>query len=242
MSKAHLGFQVREHKPWRMWLGLVLVVILLVIAFLIGRAYQGYELKQLKLVRDTLEARIGELEQRNANLVKKNAQLERIGTVEKDAYNRANQSLVTLQQEILALKEELVFYQGIVSPEQMTLGVNIQSFELKSTSDDALFRYKLVLSKRGKSDKLLKGSFNLTVQGQQNGDSMRAELKELKSEFDKKDANFAFRYFQVFEGELLLPESFEPDEIELSIDPTTKKVEKFSENISWVQALAGGER
>jgi hypothetical protein len=241
MSKAHLGFQVREKNPWRLWLGTGLILLLLVIMFLLGRAYQSYELSQLKLIEEAMVARISELEQRNDSLVKKNAHLDGISKIEHDAYEKSNQSLVKLQRDLLELKEELVFYQGIVSPEELALGVNIQSFELTRKNNKGLYTYKLVLTKRGKSNQVVKGGINLQVKGSQQGEPKALTLKSIKQKFDQKDEKFSFRYFQVFEGELLLPDSFEPSDIELAIKPTTRKIKNFTETISWVQALAGGD-
>jgi cell division protein FtsB len=241
MSKAHLGFQVREKNPWRLWLGIALSLLLLVIMFLLGRAYQSYELSQLKLVEEAMVARISELEQRNESLVKKNAHLGGISKIEHDAYEKSNQSLVKLQRDLLELKEELVFYQGIVSPEELALGVNIQSFELTRKNNNGLYAYKLVLTKRGKSNQVIKGSMDFRVKGTQQGESKALTLENIKQEFDRKDEKFSFRYFQVFEGELLLPDSFEPSDIELEIKPTTRKIKNFTESITWVQALTGGD-
>jgi hypothetical protein len=240
MSKAHLGFQVRENNPWRLWLGIALILLLLVIMFLIGRAYQSYELSQLRMVEETMAARISELEQRNESLVKKNAHLDGVSKIEHDAYAKSNQSLVKLQKELLDLKEELVFYQGIVSPEELALGVNIQSFELTRRNDAGLYAYKLVLTKRGKSNQVVKGRLGLQVKGVQQGEQKVLTLKNIKQEFEKNDEKFSFKYFQVFEGELLLPDSFEPSDIELAINPTTRKIKNFTETIAWVQAMAGG--
>lgn len=208
--------------------------------FLLGRAYQSYELSQVKIVRQTLESRVSELEQRNATLVRKNAQLASDSKIEHDAYEKVNQSLVALQKKILQQKEQLVFYQGIVSPEKLALGINIQSMELNKKNDLGLYSYKLVLTKRGKSSKYVKGKLNFQVKGQVNGAHKDLDMKQIKQSFVDKDAKFSFRYFQVFEGELLLPENFEPYDIELEIKPTTRKIKNFSETISWTQALSGG--
>jgi hypothetical protein len=138
------------------------------------------------------------------------------------------------------MKEQLVFYQGIVSPEQLSLGVNIQSFELNKKNDLGLYSYKLVLSKRGKSNKFVKGRFDLLVKGQSNGKQQDLSLKQIKQGFKGKDTKFSFRYFQVFEGDMLLPGQFEPYDIQLKINPTTKKLKPFSETFSWTQAVSGG--
>jgi len=238
--KGHMGFQVRQHNPWRAWLGAGLVLLLLSIMFLIGRAYQSYELGQLKLEKEVMASRIAELEQRNSVIVKKNAQLEGISKIEHDAYQKANRSQVELQKKLLEMKEQLVFYQGIVSPEQLALGVNIQAFELIKKNNLGLYSYKLVLSKRGKSNKFVKGGFNLLIKGQNGEVQKNLDLKKIKQEFKDKDIKFSFRYFQVFEGDMLLPENFEPYDIQVKINPTTKKIKSFSESISWAQAVSGG--
>ncbi|MCP4074842.1 MAG: hypothetical protein GY744_01480 [Gammaproteobacteria bacterium] len=240
MSKAHVGFQVRQHNPWRAWLVIGLVILLLFVMFLSGRAYQSFELKQLKLEKEVMANRIVEAEQRISLLVKSNAQLKGTSKIEHDAYEKANRSQVRLQKELLEMKEQLVFYQGIVSPEQLSLGVNIQSFVLNKKNNLGMYYYKLVLSKRGKSNKFVKGSFDLLIKGQQEGQSKDLVFKQIKQEYSGKDIKFSFRYFQVFEGDLLLPDLFEPYEIQIKIKPTTKKIKPFSESISWTQALSGG--
>jgi hypothetical protein len=124
LSRVHRGFQVRQHKPWKVWLGVALLMGLMAMVFYLGKNYQSYQLEHLMLERETLVSRIEELETRNHNLVQKNAHLEGGSKIERDAYELANQELVRLQQELLAQKEELVFYRGIVSPKDAALGVN----------------------------------------------------------------------------------------------------------------------
>lgn len=241
MSKLHDGFQVRPHNPWRYWLLAIIALMLLAVIFFLGRAYQSYELIQLRLQQEVHENRIAELELRNANLVRKNAQLLSDSKIEHDAYVKSNRSLVALQKEMLGLKEQLVFYQGIVSPEELALGINIQSFELSKKNDQGLYSYKLVLTKRGKSDKYVKGRFLMSVIGQEGAEQKNLPMKQIKQDYNKKDARFTFRYFQVFEGNLLLPKKFDPYDIELEVKPETRKLKNFTETITWVQALAGGE-
>jgi cell division protein FtsL len=241
MSKAHVGFQVRQHNPWRIWIALALVILLLVITFLMGRAYQSYELSQLSLEQEMLSSRVSELEVRNQNLVRKNAKLTGASKIEHDAYEKVNKSLVEKEKEILELKEQLAFYQGIVSPEQLALGINIQSFELVKKNDHGLYSYKLVLTKRGKSSQYVKGSIDLLLKGQVEGEQKNLGIKEISEAYKENEAKFSFRYFQVFEGEFSLPEQFEPYDVELAIKPTTKNIKNFTETVSWAEALSGGD-
>jgi hypothetical protein len=219
LSRVHRGFQVRQHKPWKVWLGVALLMGLMAMVFYLGKNYQSYQLEHLMLERETLVSRIEELETRN---------------------ELANQELVRLQQELLAQKEELVFYRGIVSPKDAALGVNLQSFEVRKKNSQNHYSVKMILTKSGKSTKKIAGGANVVIRGEDGGSVSELKLTDLALENSKIGTKFAFRYFQVFEGDIALPEGFEPFEVEIGIKPTTKKVKSFSETISWTQVLSEG--
>lgn len=240
MSWMHRGFQVRQHKPWKLWLGLLIVLALLVASFLVGQAHQAYELKGLQLERETLVIRIAELEARNEKLLRKNAHLAGSSKIEHDAYQLANQELIRLQQELLAQKEELAFYRGIVSPNSEAFGVNLQTFEVRRKNSQNQYSYKMILTKSGKSTKRVQGGASVVIRGE-NGDGIsELKMEDLRLENPGKDTKFAFRYFQVFEGDIALPDGFEPFEVEIGIKPSSKKLKSFTETITWARVLTEG--
>ncbi len=208
--------------------------------FYLGRGYQSYELGHLQLERETLISRIAELENRNHNLVQKNAHLKGNSKIERGAYESANQELVRLQQELLSQKEELVFYRGIVSPKDSALSVNLQSFEIRKKNNQNQYSYKMILTKSGKSTKKVRGGANVLIRGERDGSVSELKMTDIVLENSTTDTKFAFRYFQVFEGDIAIPDDFEPFEVEIGIKPTTKKVKSFSETISWARVLSGG--
>jgi cell division protein FtsL len=238
LNNSHRGFQVSQYKPWKLWLVVVIVIGLFFVFFTLGRGYQAYELDHLRLERETLKSQIADLETRNSNLVVKNAQLSSISKIEHDAYNLANKNLIKLQQEILTLREELVFYQGIVAPSKAALGVNLQSFTMLEKNAPDLYSYKLVLTKNGKNAKSIKGKFGIVLRGKQDGASSELRLVALKTENTDKSNVFSFRYFQVFEGDVVIPKNFTPYEAEIHINPSTKKVKSLTETISWTTVMS----
>ena len=240
MSQPHRGFQVKQYQPWKIWLGVLLLVGLMAMFFYLGKGYQSYELDHLRLERETLVSRIDDLENRNRNLVQKNAHLQGASKIERDAYELANQELVRLQQELLAQKEELVFYRGIVSPNDAALAVNLQSFEVRKKNNQNQYSYKMILTKSGKSTKKIYGGADIVIRGENGGSVSKLALADLRLENPGKDTKFGFKYFQVFEGDIALPDGFEPFEVEIGIKPTTKKVKSFSETISWARVLSEG--
>ena len=240
MRTSHRGFQVRQHAPWKLWLATFMLAGVMAMFFFLGIGYQDYQLEHLQLERETLVSRIGELETRNHNLVEKNAHLQGGSRVERDAYELANQELVRLQRQLLDQKEELAFYRGIVSPSDAELGVNLQTFEVRKKNNQNQFSYKMILTKSGKSTIKVRGDTSILIRGEMEGEVSVKNVSELALEKSPPNTKFAFKYFQVFEGDIALPEGFKPFEVEIGIKPTTKKVESFSETISWTRVLSEG--
>lgn len=240
MSQLHHGFQVKQYKPWKLWLRGVLLALLLGMFFLLGQAYQSYEWSHLKLAHETLASQIDELESRNHNLVEKNAQLSSTSRIEHDAYVLANQALIKLQQELLKQKEKVVFYQGIMSPKDVAPGVNLQAFEVKQKSQQGVFSYKMVLKKHGKGTKKMTGYTKVLIRGENKDGKREFLLSDIGLGKTGKNTKFSFRYFQVFEGEFSLIDGFTPYELEINVVSTTKKVKSFTENISWASVLSEG--
>ncbi len=240
MNRLHGGFQVRQHRPWKVWVGGLFLIVFLAVSFYLGRSYQSQERDHLLLERETLVIRIDELQSRNHKLVQENAHLEGGSKIEREAYQHANQELIRLQQELLTQKEELVFYRGIVSPSNSALGVNLQSFEVRKKNNQNHYSYKMILTKSGKSTKKVSGGTKVLIRGESGGNVSELNLSDLLLENSDKGTKFAFRYFQVFEGDISIPDGFEPFEVKIGILPTTKKVKAFSETISWTEVLFEG--
>ncbi len=238
MRIGHRGFQVKQYRPWKLWFGVVIIAGLLCAFFLLGREYQSYELGRLELERETLINQVTDLESRNYNLVQQNAHLSGTSKIEHDAYQLANRTLIKHQEEILALKEELAFYQGIVAPASAALAVNLQSFKVEQKNNQELYRFKLVLTKSGKSNRKIKGKFNIVFRGENAGVASEYKLKNIKTDQKDKYGRFNFRYFQIFEGEIIMPVDFMPYEAEIHINPSTKKVKSLTETISWATIMS----
>ena len=217
-----------------------MLLVVMAVSFYLGRDYQSYELNRLKLERETRVSQIAEIENRNRKLVQKNAHLEGISKIEREAYELANRNLVKLERKLLTQKEELVFYQGIVSPNEAALSVNLQSFVIRKKNNQNQYSYKMILTKSGKGTQKIRGGASVLIRGESGGSVSELKMSDIALEKSAKGTKFAFRYFQVFEGDIALPDGFEPFEIEIGIKPTTKKVKSFSETISWARVLSEG--
>ncbi len=238
MSQAHDGFLVRENKPFLKWLIGALAAVLLIITFFMGRWDQERTLHQSYEMIQELNAKIETLTERNSSLLIKNVRLSSDSKVDRDAYSSVNTSLVNLQREILTLKEELVFYRGIVAPAQTGFGVKLQELSVLKAAKDDEYQYKVVLTKSGRSNYSIRGDVNISIKGLVDGKSKSFTLNEL-SEEPKSKLKYSFRYFQIFEGTLELPAQFYPETVIVEIKSRTKKVKSIKSTSNWAELVSG---
>ncbi len=239
-SYAHRGFQVRQHRPWKLWIGFCVLLALIATFFYLGSVYQRDELEFVKAERAKLISQVADLKVRNQKLLQSNAHLQGGSKIDSDAYGIANQELIKLQRELLAQKEELVFYRGIVSPKNAALSVNLQSFEMRKKNNQNQYSYKMILTKSGKSVSKIRGDTSVLIRGEQAGGLVELVLSDLSLEKSGKQTRFAFRYFQIFEADFALPSGFEPFEVQIGIKSASKKVKSFTETIAWASVLSEG--
>ncbi len=238
MTTEHDGFLVRQYRPLYKWIVVTLAGLLLVITFFIGRWDQDRALDQSYEITQELNASIEQLTDRNDELVKKNARLSADGKVDRDAYKAVNSTLINLQQEILYLKEELVFYRGIVSPSKSEYAINVQELSILNESGENAYSYKVVLTKSGRSNYSIRGEISLSVQGLLDGKAKSYPLSEI-SNVDKSKLKYSFRYFQIFEGAVNLPDKFYPEKVKITVKSKTKKVKSIENTFNWAEIMPG---
>lgn len=227
---------VSHHAPWRVWILRVLLLVLVAAgvytSFEYGRFRAGYDREASARAIAGLNAQLAAAETENQGLREQVALLERSRDIDQQARTQVKGNLSDLQDEILELREELAFYRGIVSPEDSASGLKIQDFSLRRGPQNGLFRYKLVLIQAIQHDRRATGTVNLVFHGVRDGEPVRLGLKDLSLE--KSEAlNYSFRYFQDFEGDLVLPNDFTPGRVEVAILPAGRAADAIRKTFEW---------
>ncbi len=231
---------VKPHSRKRRWLMVVggLLVFPMVGAglYYLGSQRAGYDRLVVAQERAVMEARIQELELERDQLRDRVALLERSSQMDREAYDKLDQTLKGLQAELLELREEVAFYRGIVSPRQASAGLRVERFRVEpqaSTADGPrLYHYNLVLTQVLKNDRTARGVVMVTVEGVQDGRPTAYALYRLTPDTkDKEKLPFRFRYFQKFEGDLILPAGFSPRTVKVEVRPRRGKA--FVEAFPW---------
>jgi hypothetical protein len=144
-----------------------------------------------------------------------------------------------LNDEMLELKEELVFYRSLLSPEQMEPGLQILGIQMVKDGSSNAYNYKIVLTQRHNGNQFATGSVNMQVNGVQSGREALLDLAEVAASSDNR-MSFRFKNFQSLEGKLVLPENFQPKDVLVNVSPTTRGIKQIERSYEWNTIVSGG--
>jgi len=219
---------------------LLLVAFMLWISYEYGLKVAGYDKAEAMTYIDDLQQQIEDLQGQYTEKQRQTAMLERNSTIDDGASDQLKASLDEAQAESLELKKELAFYKSIVSPEDTKRSLTIQTIQIKPDVN-GLYRYKIMVSQRGRNDQIASGSIGVTIEGSQNGQAKNLDLSSISNEA-KKQKKFGFKYFQDFEGTMQLPDGFQPEYIRVQVKPRSSRIDKIDEQFAWADLTAGGEQ
>lgn len=193
------------------FIGLFACVLVVYLAYRVGAWHQT----QLNQRLINMQTTITHLNQQNQELTRR---LNILGVeleVEKVAAQKSQFTIQDALQQNNDLRRELTFYQKVMAPELDAQGVTIESFHVEQTLSENYFRYALVLMQRSKRTGYVKGVANIELVGSQNGKPQRYNLLTLANE-EQINVDFQFKYFDVVEGQIELPEGFLPERIQVN--------------------------
>jgi hypothetical protein len=189
------------------------------------------ELSALSEERNELMVTVEALSEGNTILRERVAILERAQQVEGKAYEGVDVHLRSLQDEVLALKEEVAFYRGIVSAGKEK-GLKIQTFVVDKESSSGAYRFQLVLTQNLKRVKMISGTVKLNILDEQNGKPRRLLLSDMSGQ-QASSLKFEFKFFQRIEGRFTLPDGFKPDRLQIQVVSKGKKPASVEKSFEW---------
>ncbi len=236
MVEATTHHVIRRRQPLR-----TILLVAVVTAFLawgswglydFGRQRAGYDADETQRQINILELRLRERNGENMELREKIAVFERSTVVDEKAYTAVEDSLRLLQDELAELKQQVSFYQGIVSPADASLGVQVQNLKLERLSEGNDFHFKLILIQGPARARRVTGTVTFIVAGVQDGEQKSLSLKEL-SGGEMTSLKYRFKYFQNFQGDFILPDTFEPMRVTVRVTPQGAKAKDVEKVFQW---------
>ncbi len=190
--------------------------------------------QQAETEMQTLRVNLEQAESKAEGLAQQLANTNFGAEVDRQASEEIRQEVISLKEQIAALKEENGFYRGLMAPTKNQRGLTFGAVELGQTERTRTYRYKVVMQQLATNHQLLNGALTYTVIGRKDGLDASYALKELSSQVGADVIKLRFKYFQTIEGELRLPEGFDPVAIELVAKSTGKKPVTVEKRFGWL--------
>jgi len=225
---------VRPHSPSRqlaLWVGVAVLFLGTAFgAYYWGARDGGFPTLASGDSENDLRGILVDLRAENEGLRDQVALLQRSTQVDQTAYSAVGSDLKGLQDEITELREEVTFYRGIVSPAESAAGLRIERIRLEPGNGPQMFHYRLILTQVVKNAGTAQGVLELAVEGQMGGKTKRLPWGEVSTK-KERTIDFKFRYFEQFEGDLILPKGFTPRSVLVTANPL--KAKKIERTLDW---------
>lgn len=230
---------VVPYRPRRRVLFTLLLMLGVGISAAAGFSYGYYKTMLAQEVeqadRQELQSSLAEVRTENSDLRRQIAILERSSQMDQRANAEVQATLSGLRQRVAQLEEEIVYYRGVVAEETEDTGLIIGQFDLSATAEPRRYRYKLVMRQQdADGDTFLTGHANVNLVGSNTEGQVILPLRDVSENESQLDIRLRFKYFQNIEGELALPEGFNPERVQIaavSIEPVEKNI---NQNFSWI--------
>lgn len=237
-GSKQLKMVVVPYRPWRTWwtvAGFTVVLVLAVTAAYFFGYYQTLARNGDALAeRNALLQQVDRLEEDNTALQDQILNLEQSASVDKQALNSVQATIVSLREQISQLEEDVLFYKQIVSPGNEETGLVIGQLDLVRRDEAGAIRYKLELKQQGSNDNVIVGHVNMNVLGLQEGQEVSIPLRSLSDSIADLDIKLQFRYFQNIEGELSLPAGFEPQKVQILAIAEGANAKTVQKSFGWL--------
>jgi hypothetical protein len=200
-----------------LWTAAALVaLVLLWVAFEVGRSRAGYSVTTSFTERRQLRGEVERLQGRVTELEAQLASAEIARRVDRESYAQVEKSLADLQARLGEQSQELAFYRGIVSPGDGTVGLRVQRLLVQPAAEPQHYRLRIVLIQAARQDAVVTGTVDVKIDGQRAGRPSSLTLAQLGRD---KPLTYSFRYFQEVEAELEVPADFTPARVQIEVRP-----------------------
>lgn len=212
-------------------LAAVLVAAYLVFEF--GRIQARYNIVDVIAEREEHQEQIDSLQAQVALLKEEIALLQTHREIDRSAYEKVEASLGGLQRKIQEQREAIAFYRGIISPANGEHGLRVQDLQVTKGKREREYHVSMVLVQVMQHDRSVRGDVGFSVEGAQDGAAATYTLEQLVPADEDSDWPFSFRYFQTFERDLVLPDGFTPEKVNIEVRSRTRSVASIEQSFVW---------
>lgn len=236
-GSSHQRLKVVAYNPATDFVQRTLLILLLVAsiigAYLTGSWHISTQLMEVQEAREIIEDDLEVKTEAVETLTQRVAVLEEGSKLDKQANDEVRLTIKEYRDRIADLEKEVAFYKNIMAPGGESTGLHIQKLNLAATSEEGVFKYKIVLTQLEKNQNYVNGQAAINIIGELKGKKTIYSLRDLSSEQKDLGVKFKFRYFQNIVGELKIPADFAPQEVQIILQTTGKKPVRVEKAFGW---------
>lgn len=189
----------------------------------------GIDPASYRSLMDSEAERQGELEALQSELDMQKTRNE----VDRGALELVRSDIASQKQEIAELQEGLQFYRSLMAPGEIAQGLSLRAIELVPREAPGVFAYRIVAQQEARKHATVKGELYIEVFGRLDQESVSYPLSTLSDDLDSNVVPLRFKYFQSIEGEMLLPDGFEPVSVNVVASATAPRKTEVREQFPW---------
>jgi hypothetical protein len=179
-------------------------------------------LAELSDLREAVEVARGDLEMQRTR-----------HEVDRRALELVRSEMAAEKERTADLEEGLSFYRSMVASEDTGSGLSVRKPELVPAEGSGRYRYRFFIQQMEREYEMVEGTLAVTVSGSSAGKEVSFPLAELSADFDAQASTLHFRYFQAIEGEISLPQGFEPQGITLVAKASKPRKSEAKKQFPW---------
>ncbi len=182
--------------------------------------------------RDEIKEQLAQSAQLVRQLRQDVAELKLGGQVDFRANEEVRLTVEQLQDQIAELNEEIRFYKGVMLPNVGDKGLRIERLDMKASNDPNKYNFSLLLTQVVEKHEYVQGGVEINLLGQQGSGEKKLSLDELSAD-NQESIRFRFRYFQNIDGELTVPDGFEPQQIMIVARLSGRNAQLLERKFDW---------
>ena len=153
--------------------------------------------------------------------------------LDSSALELVRKEITSQKDQIAKLEEGLRFYKGLMAPEEIAQGLSLRPLELMASEKSRHFVFRLIAQQEALKHPTLKGSLSIELFGRRGGEEASYSLADLSEDIEGNTITLRFRYFQSIEGELVLPDGFDPEGFRVIARASSPRKVELREQFPW---------
>ena len=153
--------------------------------------------------------------------------------VDRAALEMVRSELAQQKLQIAELEEGIQFYRSLMAPGEIGQGLSLRPVELVPTGVERRYAFRLVAQQEARKHSTLQGELYAELIGTQDGERKVYPLSSLSDDLESSVIRLRFKYFQSIEGELTLPDDFQPETISVIASASKPRDMEAREQFAW---------